>query len=139
MASNLYYALHHPSSSTCKKNVKTWYYCTLQDTKYQKYIDLIIPKAPFSHLVREIMHDFICNLSKQVYRARRKDCAITCCSIQELLATLCAVEEYLVGLLHDGIHATVDAKHLTLTNRDLQLVFRFQNNCYAFNLDPNMP
>ena len=42
-------------------------------------------------------------------------------------------------LMHDGMCAAIHAKRVTLTDKDLRLVCRFQNNCDAFDLDPTMP
>ena len=106
--------------------------------KYQKSIDLLIPRATFARVVREIMHDFLCSSSGRFYRARSEGRAMTRWSAQAISAIQCAAEEYLVGLMHDGLCAAIHAKRITLTDKDVRLVRRFRNNCDAINLDPTM-
>ena len=85
------------------------------------------------------MHDFLVSSTARFYIAKSKGCAITRWTAQALLAIQAVVEAYLVGLMHDGLCAAIHAKRVTLTDKDLRLVRRFQNNCDAFDLDPNMP
>ncbi len=85
------------------------------------------------------MDTFLCSSTARFYRARAEGRAITRWSAQALLAIQSAAEEYLIGLLHDGLCAAIHAKRVTVTQKDLHLVRRFRNNCDAFNLDPNMP
>lgn len=107
--------------------------------KYQKSSDLLIPKAPFARVVREVMDNFYCSSTGRFYRARAQGRVITRWSAQALLAIQSAAEEYLVGLMHDGLCAAIHAKRVTLTDKDLRLVRRFRNNSDAFNMDPNLP
>lgn len=107
--------------------------------KYQKSSDLLIPKAPFARTVREIMDKYFYSPTGKFYKARAEGRGITRWSAQALLAIQSAAEEYLVGLMHDGLCAAIHAKRVTLTDKDLRLVRRFRNNCDAFNLDPKMP
>ena len=85
------------------------------------------------------MDNFCCRSIARFYRVRAEGCAITHWSTQSLLVIQFVVEEYLVGLMHDGLCAAIHAKRITLTDKDVRLVRRFRNNCDAFNLDPNMP
>lgn len=107
--------------------------------KYQKSSDLLIPKAPFARVVREVMEKFFFSSTGRFYKARAQGRGITRWSAQALLAIQSAAEEYLVGLMHDGLCAAIHAKRVTLTDKDLRLVRRFRNNSDAFNIDPNMP
>ena len=54
-----------------------------------------------------------------------KGCSITHWSTQELLAIQSTAKEYLVGLMHDGMLATIHAKHVTITDKDPCVVCRF--------------
>lgn len=107
--------------------------------KYQKSSDLLIPKAPFARVVRELMDKFFFSSTGRFYKARAQGRGITRWSAQALLAIQSAAEEYLVGLMQDGLCAAIHAKRVTLTDKDLRLVRRFRNNSDAFNMDPNMP
>ena len=87
-------------------------------------------------MVREVIDDFYCHSTGRFYRERAQGHVW---SSQALLAIQCAAEEYLVGLMHDGLCATIHAKRVTLTPKDMRLVCRIRNNSDAFSLDPNMP
>ena len=101
--------------------------------------DLLIPKAPFARVVRELMDKFLFSSTGRFYKARAQGRGITHWSAQALLAIQSAAEDYLVGLMKDGLCAAIHAKRVTLTDKDLRLVRRLQNNSDAFNMDPNMP
>jgi len=79
--------------------------------KYQKSTDLLIRKAPFARLVREIMQDF-----KPDIRIRP----------DALLAFQEAAEHYLVSLLEGANIAAIHAKRITIQPKDMQLVIRLR-------------
>lgn len=76
--------------------------------KYQKGTDMLIPKAPFSRLVREII------LSHRDYRITRG--ALFC--LQQ------AAEDYLVKVLGNSYYLTFHGKRCTLMARDISLYRR---------------
>ena len=75
--------------------------------RYQKSVELLIPKLPFQRLVREIAQDFKPDLRFQA---------------SALLALQEAAEAYLTGLFEDGMLATIHAKRVTFGPFDLTLV-----------------
>jgi len=77
--------------------------------KYQKNTDLLMRKAPFQRLVREIA----CGLKSDL---RMQSTA--------LLAPQEAVEAYLVGLFNDTNECALHAKHVTIITKDMQLALR---------------
>ena len=79
--------------------------------KYQKSTDLLIRKAPFQRLVREIAQDFKTDL-------RFQSTAIL--ALQE------ASEAYLVGLFEDTNLCAIHAKCVTTRPMDIQLARRFR-------------
>jgi len=79
--------------------------------KYQKSTELLIRRAPFQRLVREICNDIKTGLRFQ-------------CSA--LLALQEASEAYLVGLFEDTNLCAVHAKRVTIMPRDVQLARRIR-------------
>jgi len=79
--------------------------------KYQKNTDLLIRKAPFQRLVREIA----CGLKSDL---RMQSTA--------LLALQEAAEAYLVGLFNDTNECALHAKHVTIMPKDMQLALRIR-------------
>ena len=79
--------------------------------QYQKSTDLLIRKAPFQCLVREIAQDFKTDL-------RFQNAAIM--ALQE------AAEAYLVGLFEDTNLCAVHAKRVTIMLKDIQLARRIR-------------
>lgn len=79
--------------------------------KYQRSAELLLRRAPFIRLVREITQDF-----KEEYRYQ----ASAMVAIQE------AAEAFLVGLYSDGMQAAAHARRVTLMPPDLALVRRLQ-------------
>ena len=69
-------------------------------------MDLLIPKAPFARLVKEILYFYKDD-------ARISNQALAC--LQE-----CA-EEALVSLFEDAQLCAIHAKHITILDRDIQL------------------
>ena len=78
---------------------------------YQKKTNLLIKKAPFARLVREIAHG--CRQDLQFLNS-----AIG--ALQE------AVEAYLVGLFEDTNLCAIHAKRITIMPRDVQLARRIR-------------
>lgn len=79
--------------------------------KYQKSTDLLIKKAPFQRLVREIAQEFKLDIRFQLS-------AIA--ALQE------ASEAYLIGLFEDTNLCAIHAKRVTIMPKDLQLARRIR-------------
>lgn len=80
--------------------------------KYQKSSDLLLRKAPFSRLVREVCQSFCGDsLRWQVYA---------------LLALQEAAEAFLVLLFSDANLCAIHAKRVTIFPRDIQLARRIR-------------
>ncbi len=79
--------------------------------KYQKSTDLLIRKAPFQRLVREIAQDFKTDLRFQ---------STAVLALQE------AAEAYLVGLFEDTNLCAIHAKRVTIMPKDIQLARRIR-------------
>ena len=78
---------------------------------YQKKTDLLIRKAPFARLVKEIAQDLMVEM-------RFRGSAIS--ALQE------ATEAYLVGLFEDTNLCAIHAKWITIMPRDIQLARRIR-------------
>ena len=79
--------------------------------RYQKSSDLLLRKAPFQRLIREIAQDF------------KNDVRFTSTSV---LATQEAAEAYLVGLDEDTNLCAIHAKRVTIMPKDIQLARRIR-------------
>jgi len=79
--------------------------------KYQKSTDLLMRKAPFARLIREIAQDV----------GRQKDLRF---QEQAILAAQEAAEAYLVKLFEDTNLCGIHAKRVTIMPRDVQLTRR---------------
>jgi len=79
--------------------------------KYQKSTDLLIRKAPFQRLVREIVQD----MKKEV---KFQSTALLC--LQE------AAEAHLIGLFEDTNLCAIHAKRVTILPKDMQLARRIR-------------
>ena len=80
--------------------------------KFQKSTELLIRKAPFQRLVRELSQEFKCDLRFQS---------------TALLALQEAAEAYMVGLFEDTNLCAIHAKRVTITVRDVNLALRIRN------------
>eukprot|EP00742_Colponemidia_sp_Colp-10_P003593 GILJ01003825.1.p1 GENE.GILJ01003825.1~~GILJ01003825.1.p1 ORF type:complete len:164 (+),score=11.97 GILJ01003825.1:74-493(+) len=80
--------------------------------RYQKSTELLIRKAPFARLVREIQQSFL----REPYRWQA----------DAMLALQEAAEAYLVGLIEDAYLCTIHAKRVTLMPKDMQLARRIR-------------
>ncbi len=74
--------------------------------KYQKNTDLLIRKAPFQRLVKEIATDLKSDLQMQS---------------TALLALQEALEAYLVRLFEDSYECEIHAKRVTIMPKNIQL------------------
>lgn len=81
------------------------------NSKYQKSTELLIRKAPFQRLVREIAQDFKNDLRFQ---------STAVLALQE------ASEAYLVGLFEDTNLCAIHAKRVTIMPKDIQLARRIR-------------
>ena len=79
--------------------------------RYQKATDLLIRKAPFQRLVREIAQSFKSDLRFQ---------STAVLALQE------AAEAYLIGLFEDTNLCAIHAKRVTIMPKDLQLARRIR-------------
>jgi len=79
--------------------------------KYQKSTELLIRKAPFQRLVREIAQDYKTDLRFQ---------SNAVAALQE------ASEAYLVGLFEDTNLCAIHAKRVTIMPKDIQLARRIR-------------
>ena len=79
--------------------------------KYQKNTDLLMRKAPFQRLVREIACDIKSDLRMQS---------------TALLALQEAAEAYMVGLLQDTNQCAIHAKRVTIMPKDMRLAQRIR-------------
>ena len=79
--------------------------------RYQKSTDLLIRKAPFQRLVREVAQDFAKDLRFQH---------------TGVLALQEASEAYLVGLFEDTNLCAIHGKWVTIMPKDIQLVRRIR-------------
>ena len=81
--------------------------------KYQKSTDLLIKRAPFIRLVKEILHK---KLNKAEIRMQR----IAVEALQE------AAEYYITNLFDDANLCALHAKRITLQPKDIQLAMRIR-------------
>ena len=80
--------------------------------RYQKSTDLLIRKAPFQRLIREIAHNYHSDLRFQ---------PTTILALQE------ASEAYLVSLFEDTNLCAIHAKRVTIKLKDMQLARRIRD------------
>jgi histone H3/H4 len=81
--------------------------------RYQRSTELLIRKAPFQRLVREVAQDLKPDLRFQV---------------SAIMALQEACEAYLVGLFEDCNLCAIHAKRVTIMPKDLQLARRIRGN-----------
>ena len=82
-----------------------------QIRKYQKSTELLLRKAPFGRLVREVAQDFQGGARFQ---------SIAVLALQE------SSEAYLVGLFEDTNLCAIHAKHVTIMPKDIELTRRIR-------------
>lgn len=79
--------------------------------KYQKSTELLLRRAPFQRLVREIAQDYKIDIRFQ---------GGALAALQE------AAEAYIVGLMGDAYMCSIHAKRVTLIPKDIQLTRRIR-------------
>ncbi|XP_042878333.1 histone H3.3a-like [Penaeus japonicus] len=77
---------------------------------YQKGANLLVPKLPFSRLIKEILHQY------GVYRLQ----SMALMALQE------AAESYVIGILEMANICSIHAKRVTLYPKDIKLVRRIR-------------
>ncbi|XP_013858255.1 histone H3-like centromeric protein A isoform X2 [Austrofundulus limnaeus] len=95
-----------------KKRFRPGTRALMEIRKYQKSTDLLIRKAPFARLVREVCQSF----SMKGYRWQ----------VYALMALQEAAEAFLVLLFSDANLCAIHAKRVTLFPRDIQLARRLR-------------
>ncbi|KAF6264682.1 histone-fold-containing protein [Scenedesmus sp. NREL 46B-D3] len=83
----------------------------LEIKKYQKSTELLLRKAPFQRLVREVCQGF-----KSDFMFKK----------EALLALQEAAEAYLVGMMEDSNLCAIHAKRVTIMPKDMQLARRLR-------------
>jgi histone H3 len=81
--------------------------------RFQKSSELLIRKAPFARLVREIAEEFGAQTNK-----------VYCFQSTAVLALQEASEAYLIGLFEDTNLCAIHAKRVTIMPKDMQLARR---------------
>ena len=81
--------------------------------RYQKSTDLLLPRAPFVRVVREVIKEMDPDMRVHA---------------QALTALQEAAEAYLVGLFEDANLCCIHAKRTTLRRQDMQLAFRIRGD-----------
>ena len=81
--------------------------------KYQKSTELLLPKLPFSRLVREIAQQYSTNNDARFSR-------------QAIEALQCSAEDRLVTMFEDCNLAAIHAKRVTILKKDLVFVRRLR-------------
>ena len=87
--------------------------------RFQKTTDVLIRKAPFQRLVREIAYKLFPNRSDLRFQS------IAVLALQE------AAEAYVVGLMEDTNLAAMHAKRVTIMPRDMILARRIRGELYV--------
>lgn len=90
--------------------MKECFWCLQEIRKYQRSTDLLLPKLPFSRVVREISQEYSCAGLRWQGEA--------------LLALQEMAEVYLVLLFEDANLCAIHAKRQTIRVRDIQLARR---------------
>uniref|UniRef100_UPI003AAED451 histone H3-like centromeric protein A isoform X2 n=1 Tax=Centroberyx gerrardi TaxID=166262 RepID=UPI003AAED451 len=101
-----------PARSPRKRRFRPGTRALMEIRKYQKSHDLLLRKAPFSRLVREVCQGF----SREAVRWQ----------VYALLALQEAAEAFLVMLFSDANLCAIHAKRVTLFPRDIQLARRIR-------------
>ncbi|KAG0377038.1 MAG: histone-fold-containing protein [Linnemannia gamsii] len=88
---------------------------------YQKSTDLLLLKAPFARVVREISNDFVSQVSLSDNIGLRWQSAA-------LMALQEATEAFMVHLFEDANLCAIHAKRVTIMQRDIQLARRIRGH-----------
>ncbi|KAF8947530.1 centromeric DNA-binding histone H3-like protein cse4 [Haplosporangium gracile] len=89
--------------------------------RYQKSTDLLLLKAPFARVVREISADFVSQVSLSDNVGLRWQTAA-------LMALQEATEAFLVHLFEDANLCAIHAKRVTIMQKDIQLARRIRGH-----------
>ena len=81
--------------------------------RYQKSTDLLLPRAPFQRLVRDICRDIDSDLRFQA---------------QALMALQESAEAYLTGVFEDANLCSIHAQRVTLMKKDMELARRIRGD-----------
>ncbi|XP_063746282.1 histone H3-like centromeric protein A isoform X2 [Eleginops maclovinus] len=104
--------LERPQKALKKRRFRPGTRALMEIRKYQKSTDLLLRKAPFSRLVREVCQSYAGDYMRwQVYA---------------LMALQEAAEAFLILLFSDANLCAIHAKRVTLFPRDLQLARRIR-------------
>eukprot|EP00891_Asterochloris_glomerata_P005920 jgi/Astpho2/5920/e_gw1.00080.210.1_t len=96
-----------------RKELNKVRYATLRNAvQFQRSTDLLIKKAPFQRLVREIT----ANVGEGEKRW----------TLSGVLALQEAAEAYLIGIMEDTLLCAIHAKRVTIMPRDMQLARRIR-------------
>ena len=104
-----------PVSGKNPKKFRLGYKALLEIRKYQKSTDLLIPKLPFSRLIREVAMNLL--------EGRGTDWRFQSAAI---LALQEASEAFLVTLFEDSVLCAMHAKRITVMTRDMELARRIR-------------
>eukprot|EP01125_Pyxidicula_operculata_P002877 TRINITY_DN1275_c0_g1_i1.p1 TRINITY_DN1275_c0_g1~~TRINITY_DN1275_c0_g1_i1.p1 ORF type:complete len:134 (-),score=18.25 TRINITY_DN1275_c0_g1_i1:122-523(-) len=99
-----------------KRKIKPGTRALKEIKKYQKSTDTLIPKLPFSRVVREIGRDKVRFSDVEEYRW----------TTQALEAIQVAAEAYLVGLFEDAQLCAIHGKRVTIMPKDIHLARRIR-------------
>ena len=89
--------------------------------RYQKSTDLLLRRAPFQRLCREITQDYVTDMRFQAAALE---------ALQE------ACEAYLVGLFEDTNECAIHAKRVTVQPRDMHLARRIRGESELYVAPP---
>jgi histone H3/H4 len=92
--------------------------------QYQKSSNLLIPRASFIRLIREIAQDFSDYLSRDVTRGRQWNQFLWSKGALEALQE--SAEQYLTALFADANLVAIHAKRVTLQQKDIKLCRRIR-------------
>ena len=95
--------------------------------RYQKGTDLLIRKAPFQRLVREIMEDLPRRYSRLPNYGQVQSDPPDRWQSTALLALQEAAEAFLIGFFEDTNECAIHAKRVTIMPKDMHLVKRIRN------------
>jgi len=104
-----------PGSTRKPRRYKPGTKALMEIRKYQKSTNLLIPRLPFSRLVREVAYE-VCGASLPDVRFQSS-------AIQALQE---AAEMYLCILMEDSNLCAIHAKRVTLMNKDMRLARRIR-------------
>jgi histone H3 len=105
------------SAQKKKRRYKPGTLALMEIRKFQKSTELLLRKAPFCRLVREISNE----VSPEPFRY----------TAESLLAIQEATEDFLVHLFEDCNLCAIHAKRVTIMPKDLQLARRIRGPIYG--------